>query len=67
MIMYEPLFRTMKERGETGYSLRFKYGFSSNIYWRITRGEAITTKTIEVLCEILECDVVDIIEYVPDE
>ena len=27
-------------------------------------GEAITTKTLNTLCEILECNVSDIIEYI---
>ena len=39
----------------------------ANTLHRIKHGEAITTKTINTLCEILNCSVSDIIEYVPDE
>ena len=30
-------------------------------------GEAIGTKALNILCEVLKCGVSDIIEYVPDE
>ena len=67
MISYDPLFATMQDRRISSYALRFRFGFSSNTYWRITKGEAISTKTINTLCEILDCGVSDIIEYKPDE
>ena len=41
--------------------------FSANTIHRIKHGEAISTRTINTLCEILDCKVSDIIEYIPDE
>ena len=38
-------------------------GISANTLHRMKHGDPITTKTIDKLCEILECNVFDIIEY----
>ena len=67
MISYRPLYNTMFNRGITEYHLIYKQGLSANTLHRIKHGEAITTKTINTLCEILKCEVSDILEYVPDE
>lgn len=34
---------------------------------RIKHGEAISTKTLDLLCDILECRVEEIIEHVRDK
>ena len=46
------------------YYLIFKQGLSANTLYRIKKGEAISTKTIDTLCYILDCNVEDIIEFV---
>ena len=67
MISYKPFYDTLFRRGITEYYLIFKQGLSANTLHRMKHGEAISTKTLNVLCEILNCEVSDIIEYVPDE
>lgn len=62
MISYEPLFRTMKDKGVTSYKL-FKMGFPQSNYYAIKRGENITVNTINELCRLLNCNVQDIITY----
>lgn len=47
----------------TEYQLIFKHGISANTLHRMRHGEAITTKTIDALCFILECNVSDIITH----
>ncbi|MGM9600313.1 MAG: helix-turn-helix domain-containing protein [Faecousia sp.] len=66
MISYEPLFQTMKEKGITSYRL-FKMGFPQSNYYAMKRGENISTHTVDVLCKLLDCDVADIMRFVPDE
>ena len=63
MISYEPFWRTVKERGETTYSLINKYGISSATIDRIRKGNGISTAKIDCFCKILNCRVEDIIEY----
>ncbi len=66
MISYEPFYQTLREKKITEYQLIFKHGFSSYILHRMKHGETITLKTLDTLCFILDCQVSDIIRYVPD-
>ena len=66
MISYEPLFRTMKEKGVTSYRLQ-QMGFNRATYYSMKNGKSVSTNTIHLLCKLLSCRVEDIMEYVPDE
>lgn len=63
MISYEPLFETMRKKNITEYSLIFKEGVSANTIHRIKKGLPITTKTLDILCFILDCEVEDILYH----
>lgn len=67
MISYKPFFDTLYKKNITEYNLIFKQGMSANTLHRMKKGEAITTKTLDELCEILDCSVSEIIEYVKAE
>ena len=67
MISYEPLFRTMKEKGVTQYTLIKKHGISPGQITRLKRNESVSTHTIEMFCKILKCNVEDIMQYIDDE
>ncbi len=66
MMSYEPLFRTMAEKGITSYQLQ-KMGFNRATYYSIKCGKSVSTNTIAQLCKLLGCRVEDIIEYIDDE
>ena len=66
MISYKPFWDTLNSRDMSTYDLIYKLGLSANTIHRIKHGEAITTKTINELCSILDCDVSGIIMYVED-
>ena len=65
MISYEPLFRTMKDRGITSYRLQ-QMGFNRATYYSIKVGNSISTNTVEQLCKLLHCRVEDVLVYVED-
>ena len=67
MISYRPFYATLLRKGVTDYHLIFKEGVSANTLHRMKHGEAISTRTLNVLCEILDCRVDEVVEYVPDE
>ena len=68
MISYKPFYETLYKKDMTEYALIFKHGIPDNTLHRMKHNEAITTKTIDTLCTILDCSVSDIIEYVkPDD
>ncbi len=66
MISYEPLFRTMAEKGISSYRL-MKMGFPRSNYYALKRGENVNIHTIDHLCRLLQCRVEDILIYVDDE
>lgn len=63
MISYKPFYKTLLKKNITEYELIYKQGISANTLHRMKHGEAITTKTLDTLCFILDCSVSDIIEY----
>ena len=67
MISYRPFYETLLKKGITEYHLIYKQGVSANILHRIKHGKNITLRTLDTLCQILNCSVSDIIEYLPDE
>lgn len=67
MISYRPFYQTLLTKGVTEYNLIYKQGMDANTIHRMKHGKAITTKTLNTLCEILTCRVEDVLEYVPDE
>ena len=67
MISYDPLWKTMKEKGATTYTLRRKDKVGGSTMQRLQRGESVSTNTLDMLCKILNCKLCDIIEYVEDE
>lgn len=64
MISYARLWNTMKEKGITQYALIKQYHISPAQITRLKRNESVSTHTIEVFCEILDCRVEDIMEYI---
>ncbi|MBE6619431.1 MAG: transcriptional regulator [Ruminococcaceae bacterium] len=63
MISYKPFYETLLKKGVTEYNLIFKQGFSANTFYRMKKGEAISTKTLDALCYVLDCEVSDIIKF----
>ena len=51
----------------TEYYLIYKQGVTANTLHRMKHGKPITTTTLNTLCEILNCRVEEVLEYVPDE
>ena len=67
MISYENLWNVMKDKGISQYALIRQYHISPAQITRLKRNESVSTHTIEVFCRILNCEVGDIMKYIPDE
>lgn len=66
MISYEPLWETMRRRRATTYTLQVKGGISSSTVRRLKAGESVSTNTLDALCQILHCQVDDIVKYIEE-
>ena len=67
MIIYEPFWKTLKESDESSYTLIYKHKISSNTLCRIRKNQPLSTVTINDLCRILNCNVENIIKYIPND
>ncbi len=67
MISYRPFYETLYRKDISEYALIFKHGVMPNTLQRMRHQKPITTTTLNMLCEILECQVSDILEYVSPE
>lgn len=66
-IKYDKLFRLLKERGVTTYQIRKEKIISESSLQKLREGKPISTATIERMCDLLDCQPGDIMEYVREE
>ena len=63
MIVYDNLWKTMRDRNISQYKLIKEYGVSAGQLSRLRANSHVSTHTIDILCDILNCNVEDIISY----
>ncbi len=67
MIRYDRFWETLKNKNVSQYSLIEKHGFSPNTFTRMRKNVSLNLSTIDDLCRVLECEIGDIVEYVPNQ
>jgi len=67
VIVYDKLWKTMKEKGISQYALINRYGVSTGQLDRLRKNQSISTHTLDSLCKILNCKLEDIAEYTEKE
>ena len=63
---YKKLWKLLIDRDMTRADLREKTGLAPATPAQMTKGEAIGANVLERICETMQCDVGDIMSYVPD-
>ncbi len=64
MIVFDRLWKTMMDKNISTYVLREKCGIDSKTVRRLRANENVETKTLDKLCEVLQCKLEDIAEYI---
>ena len=59
------VLEALKEKGYTSYILRKDNILSQSTIQKLREGKGLAWDNIERLCELLECQPADIIEFVP--
>lgn len=67
MIIYTPLWETLKKKGMSTYTLRVKFNISGSTVQRLRRNMSVSTNTLDDLCELLNCSISDIVEHIPNK
>ncbi len=63
MITFEPLWETLKEKNISQYKLIKEYKISTGQLDRLRKNGNVNTYTLNLLCDILDCDLSDIAQY----
>ncbi len=63
MITFDPLWKTLKEKDISQYDLINKYNVDKAVLQRLRNNHNVQLNTIDKLCNILHCDIEDIIEH----
>ena len=67
-IVYTKLFDLLKEKGYSTYRIRKEKLMGQGTLTALKNGAGgLEHKTIERLCQVLDCQPGDLMEYVPDE
>lgn len=67
MILFDKLWQTMQERGITQYDLYTKYNMNRAQLHRLRHNQNIESNIIDRLCNILDCNVEDIMTHIKDD
>lgn len=67
MIVYDPLWKTLKKKGLSTYTLRVKFQISGSTVQRLRKNMSVSTNTLDDLCNLLDCPLSDIAEHIPDK
>lgn len=66
-ITYKKLFHMLIDRDMTPAQLQKEAGYSANISTRLRRDHYVSLESMEKICRVLNCNVDDIIEFIPDK
>ena len=67
MIDYCPFWRTLENSDENWYSLTNRHHISNSTLHRLKHNKDVSTKTLNDLCRILNCQIQDIVQYIPSD
>lgn len=67
LILFDPLWDTLKEKGISQYKLIKDYKISTGQLDRLRKNGNVSTVTLDQLCSILDCDISDIVRYEKDD
>lgn len=65
-VSYDRLFHLMIDKKISNAQLKDIAGMSANIITRLKRNEYVSLESIEKICFALNCEVDDILSFIPD-
>ena len=67
MIDYSPFWVTVERTGNNWYTLANKLHISNSTLHRLKHNKDVSTKTLNGLCRLLNCNISDIVQYIPSD
>jgi len=62
-VSYKPLWKMLIDADMTKKELREKAGISKSTMDKMARGENVSMAMLERICDVLYCDLSDLVEY----
>lgn len=66
MITFDPLWKTLNDKGISQYNLIEDYKMSRCMLDNLKHNRSITLNTLNDICNMLDCDITDVIQYTKD-
>ena len=66
-ISYASLWETMKNKGYTTYTLKYKLKIGGGTYNRLRNNLPVSTNTIDMLCGFMDCEVQDVMRHIKEK
>lgn len=63
---YNKLWKLLIDKNMNKAELRLLTGLSPNTMARLSKGESVKMDIVGRICEKLECNICDIVDYIPD-
>ena len=65
-ISYKKLWKLLIDKDMTAVELREKTGIAPNTMTKLRRDEPVNLAILGRACEVLDCDIGDIMEFIPE-
>ena len=66
-IRYNKLWKKLIDENMMKVDLRDQAGITTNALAKLGKNEHVRTQVLEKVCNVLHCEIQDIMEFVPDE
>ena len=66
-ISYNGLWKLLIDKGMKKLDLREAIGISTGTLAKMSKNEQVALSVLERICEALDCQIGDIVEYIPDK
>ena len=66
-IRYNRLWKKLIDENMMKIDLREEAGITTNALAKLGKNEHVNTQVLEKICNVLHCNIQDIMEFVPDE
>lgn len=66
-IRYNKLWKRLIDENMMKVALRARAGITTNALAKLGKNEHVSTQVLEKVCNVLHCEIQDIMEFVPDE
>ena len=66
-ISYKKLWKLLIDKNMYKKDLRQAAGLSTNVIAKMGKGEDVSTEALRKICHVLNCNLIDIIEFIDDD